>query len=105
MQRPQHGAEVLDALDTPADPLLAAADAGDVHAVRPADVDRPVPVEVTERRAVGRGHHGAQVEPLAHDASERGRHPDRVGEPEIRGGAAPSRRAHLTAMRAARADA
>ena len=46
VKRPQHRAKRLHALQALGHPLLVARKAGDVDAVRPADIERPVPIEI-----------------------------------------------------------
>ncbi len=83
MERPQHRAEVLDALQAPGHPLLVPIEAGHVDPVRAAHVERPAPVEIPQPGPVGRRHHRAQVEVLSHEAREGKGDAIGVGEAEV----------------------
>ena len=83
MEWTEHEPEVLGALEAARHPLLVARRAGHVDPVRAAHVERPVPVEMLQPRAVGRGDDGREVEMLLHEPGKRKRHPIRVGEAQI----------------------
>src|SRR5262245_19373575 len=84
MKRAQDATELFDAFPAFSDPCLVPVEAGDIEAVRPADVDRPVAVEVLQMGTSGGRDNRTEVELLAHGARERERDAVGVGEAKVR---------------------
>src|SRR5262249_61308752 len=83
MKRAEARAELRAQLESPRHPLLVAREPGDVEPVRPADVERPLPVQVAQPWTARLGDDRAEVEARSHESRERKGHADRVGEAQV----------------------
>ena len=88
MQRPQHWTQLVHPPPTTFHPFLVAVIASDIDAVRSADIDIPVAIEIEQAAALARYCDGGHIETFAHALGERERYPACIGEAEIRESAA-----------------
>src|SRR5262245_28491824 len=84
VHRSEDRPELLDLLPTLLDPRLVAVEPGDVQAVRTADIQGPITVQVLKPWTSGCGHRRADAEPFAHQVHERERYACGIRESKVR---------------------